>query len=117
MFHYRLKHTKLLIPFSSGSVELVPHLPPRLGFRWHPHPHARHKDGGSLQARLRPTKRLAGPAPALLVPDGHAAEAGLLLDPVRQTGKTGRHKADVCVHPSVDHATGSSGGTGAEYIS
>lgn len=98
-------------------MELVPHLPPRLGFRWHPHPHARHKDGRSLQAWLRSTKRLAGPAPSLLVPDSHAAEARLLLDAVCQTGKTGGCKADLCVHPFVDHATGSSGGTGAEYIS
>lgn len=98
-------------------MELVPHLPPGLGVRWHPHPHARHQDGRPLQARLRPTQRLPGPASARLVPDGHAAEAGLLPDAVRQAGEAGGREADVCVHTTVDHVAGGAGGAGAEYLS
>ena len=70
-------------------MELVPHLPPCLGLRWHPHPHACHQDGGPLQARVRPSQRFARPAPACLVPGGHAAQAGFLPDTVRQAGESG----------------------------
>lgn len=97
-------------------MELVPHLPPGLGLRWHPHPHARHQDGRPLQARVRPAQRLPGPASARLVPDGHAAQAGLLPDAVRQAGEAGGCEADVCVHTAVDHVTGGAGGAGAEYL-
>lgn len=97
-------------------MELVPHLPPSLGLRWHPHPHAGHQDGRALQAGLRPPERLPGPAAARLVPDGHAAQAGLLPDAVRQAGEAGRRQADLRVHPAVDHAAGSAGGAGAQHL-
>ncbi len=70
-----------------------------------------------MQARLRPAQRLPRPASACLVPDGHAAQAGLLPHAVRQTGEAGGCEADVCVHTAVDHVTGGAGGAGAEYLS
>lgn len=100
----------------TGAVELVPDLPPSLGVWWHPDPHACHQDGRPLQAGLRPPRRLPWPASARLVPDGHASEAGLLPDAVRQAGEAGRREAVVCVHTSVDHVTGSIGGAGSEYF-
>lgn len=100
----------------TGAVELVPNLPPSLGVWWHPDPHACHQDGRPLQAGLRPPRRLPWPASARLVPDGHASEAGLLPDAVRQAGEAGRREAVVCVHTSVDHVTGSLGGAGSEYF-
>ncbi len=112
----RNKSHNLLLFLPPGAVELVPHLPPGLGLRWHPHPHACHQDGRPLQARVRPAQRLARPASARLVPDGHAAQAGLLPDAVRQAGEAGGREAHVCVHPAVDHVTGRAGGAGAEHL-
>lgn len=108
-----LRNYNLIPP---GAVELVPHLPPGLGLWRHPHPHARHQDGRPLQAWLWPTQWLPGPASACLVPDGHAAEAGLLPDAVCQAGEAGGCKADICVHTAVDNVTGGVGGAGAEYL-
>lgn len=98
-------------------MELVPHLSPSLGLRRHPHPHARRQDGGALQTRVRPAQRLVVPAPTHLVLDRHAAQTGLLPDAVRQAGEAGRREADVRLHTPVDHAAGSTGGAGAEYLS
>lgn len=100
----------------AGAVELVPHLPARLGLWRHPHPHAGHQDGRSLQARLRPAQRLAGPATARLVHDGHAAETGLLPDAVRQAGEAGGRQAVLRLHPPVDHVAGRAGGAGLEHF-
>lgn len=99
-----------------GAVELVPHLSACLGLRRHPHPHAGHQDGRSLQARLRPSQWFAGPAPARLVHDGHAAQAGLLPDTVRQTGEAGGCQAVLRLHPPVDHVAGRAGGAGLEHF-
>lgn len=111
-----------LIPLSlpapfAGAVELVPHLPSCLGLRRHPHPHAGHQDGRSLQARLRPAQRLAGPASARLVHDGHAAQAGLLPDAVRQAGEAGGRQVVLRLHPPVDHVAGRAGGAGPQHFS
>lgn len=113
----RLGNWHNLLPLlPSGAVELVPHLPPCLGLWRHPHPHACHQDGRPLQAWLRPTQRLPGPASACLVPDGHAAQTGLLPDTLCQAGEAGGCKAVICVHTTVDHVTGGAGGAGAEYF-
>lgn len=101
----------------AGAVELVPHLPSCLGLRRHPHPHAGHQDGRSLQARLRPAQRLAGPASARLVHDGHAAQAGLLPDAVRQAGEAGGCQVVLRLHPPVDHVAGRAGGAGPQHFS
>lgn len=101
----------------AGAVELVPHLPSRLGLRRHPHPHAGHQDGRSLQARIRPAQWLPGLASACLVHDRHVAQASLLPDAVRQAGEAGRRQAVFRLHPPVDHAAGRAGGAGPEHFS
>lgn len=69
-----------------------------------------------MQAWVRPTQRLPGPASACLVSDGHAAQAELLPDSLRQAGEAGRCEAVIRVYTTVDHVTGSACGAGAEHF-